>query len=366
MQIHIIVWARPNFMKVAPLIAEIQKRPDIVFTLIHTGQHFDEKMSDTFFNELWLPTPDYNLNVHGGSVPEQIGKVMIAYNQLIQEKGKPDYTLVVGDVNATVACAITAKQLGIRVVHVEAWLRSFDHTMPEEINRILTDSIADVLFVTEESGMNNLKNEWNKARIELVGNVMIDCLAMHHPKIQAQSTLDNYQLTPKQYAVVTLHRPANVDTKEQLEKYLNFLTQAASHHPLILPLHPRTSNNIERFWLTGFLTHPHMIFTGPLGYFQFMHLIEQSKFVLTDSGGVQEETTYLWIPCLTMRSSTERPITHTHGTNTLVGDDFETIHALIQDIVTWVYKRGTLPPLWDGKAAERIVHILLNDFHAWK
>ena len=369
MHLHLIVGARPNFMKVAPIIATIKKRVDVSFALIHTWQHFDQQMSDAFFTDLWLPFPDYNLNIHGGLVPEQIGKVMVAYTQLLQEVTRPDYVVVVGDVNATVACAITAKQLGIRVVHIESWLRSFDSTMPEEINRILTDSISDLLFVTEESGVTNLANEGNITWVELVGNVMIDCLIMHHDKIKQQSVVAEYCLTPKKYAVVTLHRPANVDTPDQLEKYLEFLVQVAQKQQLILPLHPRTRNNIERFWLTKYLDTPQMTFVPPLGYFAFLHLVEHSSFVLTDSGGVQEETTYLGIPCLTMRASTERPITCTIWSNTLVGDDFQRIHTLIDDILAGSYKLWQKPPLRDGATAERIISSLLADYQtarAWK
>lgn len=354
-------------MKIAPIIAEIKKHSNIKYKLIHTGQHFDKNMSDDFFEELWLPYPDINFNIHGWSVAEQIGKVMIECNTLFRQD-RPDYLLVVWDVNATTAWAIAAKQNWIRVIHVEAWLRSFDRNMPEEINRILTDTISDFLFVTEESGIVNLSNEGISNWVYFVGNVMIDCLKSNLDSIVSRKAYTTFGLESKKYGVVTLHRPSNVDTQESLERYLKFFSEVSDKIPLILPLHPRTKKNIEQFNLWKHLVKNNIIITEPLNYTDFMSLVVGSVVVLTDSGWVQEETTYLQVPCLTMRNSTERPVTCDIWSNTLVGDDFEMIKYCIDTILWWVYKKWFIPQLWDGDSASRIVVKILEDYKIcwWK
>ncbi len=366
MKILLIVWARPNFMKVAPIISEIKKNKAIEYKLIHTWQHFDKNMSDSFFEDLWLPYPDINLNIHGWSVSEQIWRVMIEFDKILQDE-KPDYVLVVWDVNSTVACAITAKQNWIKVIHVESWLRSFDQKMPEEINRILTDRISDFLFITENSWIVNLTNEWIIHWVHLVWHVMIDCLIQNLSKIDSKNTITEFWLEKWNYCLITLHRPSNVDTKEDLEKYLTYFNKIAQKITLFLPLHPRTKNNIEKFGLSDYLHNDRIVVTWPLWYTDFIHLVKNSKFVLTDSWWIQEESTYLQIPCLTMRQNTERPVTCEIGSNTLVWDDFDAIDWYIDTILAWTYKQSQIPPLRDGKAAERIVAILLEDYAAsWK
>lgn len=366
MKIFFIVWARPNFMKVAPIISEVKKNKDIEYKLIHTWQHFDKNMSDSFFEDLWLPYPDINLNIHWWSVSEQIWRVMIEFDKILQDE-RPDYVLVVWDVNSTVACAITAKQNGIKVVHVESWLRSFDQKMPEEINRILTDRISDFLFITENSWIVNLQNEWITNGVHLVWHVMIDCLIHNLSKIDAKNTISEFWLEQWKYCLITLHRPSNVDTKEDLEKYLKYFNKISEKIRLFLPLHPRTKNNIEKFGLSDYLNNERIVVTWPLGYSDFINLVKNSKFVLTDSWWIQEESTYLGIPCLTMRQNTERPVTCDIWSNTLVWDDFESVDWYIDNILGWTYKKSQIPPLRDGKAAERIIALLLQDYTAsWK
>ncbi len=347
-------------MKIAPIIREFQRHSDsITFKLIHTGQHFDKNMSETFFTDLGIPTPDINLDIHGGSVSDQIGKVMIALDVVVKEE-KPDYMLVVWDVNATVAGSLTAKHNNVKVIHVEAGLRSWDMNMPEEINRILTDRISDFLFITEESGVENLEKEWITEWVHLVGNVMIDTLAYQRPMIDAKTTAKDMWLLWKDYALLTIHRPVNVDTQDALENLMRNLREISEKITLVFPLHPRTRTNIEKYWLGDIFDTPRIITTEPLGYLDFMNLLTHAKCILTDSGGVQEESTYLQIPCLTMRESTERPITFEIGSNTMVGSDFAKIQTCLDDILKGAYKKWAIPPYWDGKAAKRIVDVILK------
>jgi UDP-N-acetylglucosamine 2-epimerase (non-hydrolysing) len=316
--ILIIAWARPNFMKIAPLIREFRKHhEEISYKLIHTGQHFDQNMSDTFFEDLGIPYPDTNLSIHGGSVSDMTGRTMIEFDTLIK-KEKPDYVLVVGDVNATIACAFVAKQNGVKVIHVEAGLRSGDMSMPEEINRVLTDHISDLLFVTESSGMTNLEKEGIKQWAHLIGNVMIDTLVFQEPIFRAKNTVENMGLSWKDFALLTIHRPSNVDKKEDLEDLMKHLRKISEKITLVFPLHPRTRANIEKYELGALFDTPDIITTEPLGYLDFMNLLSHARCILTDSGGIQEETTYLKIPCLTMRANTERPVTCEIGSNTMV------------------------------------------------
>ncbi|EKD24799.1 MAG: hypothetical protein ACD_80C00151G0014 [uncultured bacterium (gcode 4)] len=360
MKILIIAWARPNFMKISPIINEIKKHPAIEYKLIHTGQHYDKNMSDKFFEDLQLPYPDTNLNIHWWSVSEQIGHIMIAFDAVLLQE-KPDYVLVVGDVNSTVACWLTAKQHGVKVIHVEAGLRSFDMTMPEEINRIVVDRLSDLLFVSEKSGITNLLNEWKKEWVYLVWNVMIDCLIHNLANIEKSAIMESLSVEKDTYGVITIHRPSNVDDPQTLTKIVDYFNTVSEKIKLIIPIHPRTKKNLEWLGLFSKLeSNKNLIITEPLGYLDFIKLVKNSKFVLTDSWGIQEETTLLQIPCLTMRENTERPITVEIGTSTLVGNDFAKIDLLITDIIAWNYKKWKIPEMWDWKAAERIVKFIIG------
>jgi UDP-N-acetylglucosamine 2-epimerase (non-hydrolysing) len=356
MKIAHVVGARPNFMKVAPVHAAAAAR-GLQQTLIHTGQHYDEKMSEIFFDELRLPRPDVNLNVGSGTHAAQTAEVMLRIEPVLRELA-PDWLLVYGDVNSTMAAALVAVKLGIRIAHVEAGLRSGDRTMPEEINRLVTDRLAHLLLTPSSDGDENLLAEGVSAdRIRLVGNVMIDPLVSlqpmarsRWPALQAQWNLDRFSL-------VTLHRPSNVDDERKLVALLETLAAIAGDLPVVFPIHPRTRESIRR---AGFETPAAMTVVDPLGYLDFLALQERATVVITDSGGVQEETTFLGIPCLTMRANTERPVTVTIGTNTLIGDDLALLRAQVQAVIEGRGKRGAVPPLWDGRAAERVIDALVG------
>jgi UDP-N-acetylglucosamine 2-epimerase (non-hydrolysing) len=355
MKLAVVAGARPNFMKVAPLLWEIDRRTNIDAYLVHTGQHYDEKMSRLFFEELKIPRPDIDLGVGSGSHAVQTAEVMKRFEPVVIAQ-KPDAVVVVGDVNSTIACALTAVKLGVPVAHVEAGLRSFDRTMPEEINRILTDSIARWLFVTEPTGAQNLSREGVAAdRIFLVGNVMIDTLLACRELSQRSNILDDLQLVGRSYGVLTLHRPANVDNPEVLAEILSAIGRLERELPIIFPVHPRTRKALGGHNLAAM---PGLIVTEPLGYLDFMKLLTNSRLVLTDSGGIQEETTVLGVPCLTLRNNTERPITIDQGTNHLVGLDCARIMAAARKVLSEPSARGRVPALWDGRAANRIVDIL--------
>lgn len=359
MKIFIVAWARPNFMKIAPIIKEIEKNWNIEYKLIHTWQHFDKNMSDAFFEDLWLPYPNINLNISWWTVSSQIWKIMVAFDEIII-KEKPDYILVVWDVNSTVACAVVAKQNWVKIIHVEAWLRSFDNTMPEEINRVLTDRISDLLFVTEQSWIDNLKNEWIIRWVHLVWNVMIDSLLNNLEKINNQETYKKYNLEKNSYGLITIHRPSNVDAREKLERILQFFNKISKKIKLIIPLHPRTRKNIENFDLMNkIINNANIIIIEPAWYIDFINLLKNSKFILSDSWWIQEESTYLWIACLTMRENTERPITCDIWTSTLVCNDFELIEEKIWEILSWKYKKGSIPEFWDGNSARRILEVII-------
>jgi len=348
-----VVGARPNYMKVAPIHRAFQKYSDQVQHLIcHTGQHYDVNMSKIFFEELELPQPDFYLGVGSGSHAEQTAKIMIEFEKvLIQEN--PDLVIVVGDVNSTIACSLVAVKLGIKVAHVEAGLRSFDRTMPEEINRLLTDQIADYLFVTEKIGIENLKNEGiPDEKIFFVGNTMIDALVHYLPKIENSTILDDLSLKPREYIVVTLHRPSNVDNPENLVKIFNEFKKIAEKIKIVFPIHPRTKRTLQSANID--YEHPNILLIEPVGYISFIKLVKNSLIVLTDSGGIQEETTYLKIPCLTLRKNTERPITAEIGTNKLIGIEYNKIAEECFETINNPPKNSQIPPLWDGKAAERI------------
>jgi UDP-N-acetylglucosamine 2-epimerase (non-hydrolysing) len=334
--------------------------PEIQSVLVHTGQHYTDKMSKTFFEQLDIPSPDINLEVGSGSHAQQTAEIMRRFEPVVL-KHKPDAVLVVGDVNSTVACALVAVKLNIKVIHVEAGLRSFDRTMPEEINRVLTDAISDILFVTEPSGVANLKHEGiDGTRVHFVGNVMIDTLELFKKKTTSSLTLERLNLQAKEYAVVTLHRPSNVDQHETLKRILEGLTQMQKEIKVVFPMHPRTYKNLISSGLMKKIQYlPNMLILKPLGYLDFLKLMSESKLVITDSGGIQEETTILRIPCLTIRENTERPITITEGTNILVGTDANRILRGYRESLNMA-KSNSRPKLWDGKASERIVQILLK------
>lgn len=357
-----VVGARPNFMKIAPIHKAFKKYENEVTHLIcHTGQHYDEKMSKIFFEDLELPQPDFYLGVGSGSHAEQTAKVMVEFEKiLIQEK--PDMVLVVGDVNSTIACSLTAKKLHVKVVHVEAGLRSFDMEMPEEVNRILTDRISDYLFITEKSGLENLKKEGvPDNKVFFVGNVMIDSLAYYLPKSDKSEIHNELGVSKGDYVLITLHRPSNVDTKESLEKLTHFLNTLSKKRKVIFPVHPRTKNNLSKFNLLETLDSQ-IILTDPIGYIDFQALTKSAELVVTDSGGIQEETTYLGVQCITLRTSTERPSTVDVGTNQLIGVDLEKAEAACLDVLSGNKKVGVVPEHWDGNAAERIVKILNEKF----
>lgn len=360
--IYLVAGARPNFMKIAPLIKEFQ-RVNIKFKLIHTGQHYDYNMSKIFFEDLGIPEPDIYLNVGSGTHAVQTAKIMIEFeNVLIKEE--PSLVVVVGDVNSTIACALVAQKLHIRIAHIEAGLRSFNREMPEEINRLLTDQISDFLFVTEKSGVRNLKREGvNIEKIFFVGNIMIDTLVMNLEKAKKLKQLEKYNLKKKDFALITLHRPSNVDVKENLEKMVKIIEVLQEKIKVFFPIHPRTKKNLEKFDLEKNFEDMNIILSNPIGYLEFLNLMMNSKLILTDSGGIQEEASYLKIPILTARQGTERPITVEEGTNVIIGNDLTKARKYIEQIISNTYKKGKDIEKWDGKAAERIVAILKKELN---
>jgi UDP-N-acetylglucosamine 2-epimerase (non-hydrolysing) len=363
-----VVGARPNFMKMAPILRALAAHsPALPALLVHTGQHYDQGMSEQLFADLGLPRPDLNLEVGSATHAVQTAEVMRRFEPALDEH-RPACVVVVGDVNSTLACALVAVKKGVPVVHVEAGLRSFDRRMPEEINRILTDQISDRLYTTERSAAANLEREGvAEDRIVFVGNVMIDSLLQHRPSAPAPSlTLREQSFgsslleQPEGYGVVTLHRPANVDSSDALREVLTVLSAVSASVPLVFALHPRTRANIERFGLGGLLDPRRTVILPPQGYLEMLGLLAGAALVLTDSGGLQEETTAMGIPCLTLRGSTERPITVEQGTNTIVGTDRGAILAGVAEILEGRGKRGRIPELWDGRAAERIASDLVH------
>ncbi len=361
MKIIMIAGARPNFMKIAPIARVFDAVSAIQYQIVHTGQHYDQNMSDVFFTELGIRQPDYHLGAGGGSHAQQTGKIMTAF-ETICEKETPDLVLVVGDVNSTLACSIVAKKMHIQVAHVEAGLRSFDRDMPEEINRMVTDAISDLFFVTEEQGMVNLEKEGKSLdSVHFVGHVMIDNLYYQLEKLnqmQADTfSSHTYKSTHNEYAIITLHRPSNVDNPETLAHIFQSLETISHSLPLMFPIHPRTRSQMERFGITP---PANMTLTEPLSYMEFLNLWKDAKMVLTDSGGLQEETTALGVPCLTIRENTERPITVEQGTNELVGLSREKLFSCVDSIMKGQWKTGQKPRFWDGHAAERIAQILMK------
>jgi UDP-N-acetylglucosamine 2-epimerase (non-hydrolysing) len=354
--------ARPNFMKIAPIMRAFEKRPAIEALLVHTGQHFDRNMSELFFTELGIPEPDVNLEVGSGSHAVQTAEIMKRFEPVVLGY-KPDFVLVVGDVNSTIACGLVAVKLGVKLVHVEAGLRSFDRSMPEEINRILTDSISDLLFVTEPSGIDNLLREGIAPdKMHLVGNVMIDTLQANKAKAEKSAILQKLELTEKKYAVATLHRPGNVDDEGNLRAVLEAFAEIQRDIPVVFPMHPRTRKNIATKGLGDIIDGCRDFrVVEPLGYLDFLKLISNAAVVLTDSGGLQEETTVLGVPCMTLRENTERPITCSEGTNRLVPIVKGEIMRVFADIRDNGFETsGCAPEYWDGHAAERITEILAD------
>ena len=360
-----VVGARPNFMKIAPIIDEMKKHDDIMPYLLHTGQHYDRVMSELFFDQLGLPKPDIYLGIGSGGHGEQTGRIMIEFEKCMHDL-QPDMVLVVGDVNSTIACGLVATKLGIKLVHVEAGLRSFDRTMPEEVNRVLTDQISDYLFTTEASAQQNLEREGISAeKVHFVGNVMIDSLLKHREKAGQSQVLTELGLQPNSYLLVTLRRPANVDDKEILTQLLDVLARLSELTTVVFPVHPRTRNRVKEFALDQKLQdYPALKLVDPVGYLDFLHIMANSQAVVTDSGGIQEETSVLGVPCITARDNTERPVTVDVGTNIIVGRDPERIFSEAQKILAGNGKKGLLPPLWDGRAAERIVAVLREQAQA--
>ena len=358
MLIDLIAGARPNFMKIAPIINAIKCIPseELKYRLIHTGQHFDKNMSDSFFIQLGLPTPDINLNAGGGSQAEQTAKIMIGYEKVI-EVLKPDLCLVVGDVTSTMACSIVAKKMQIKVAHVEAGIRSNDMSMPEEINRLVTDSISDFYFTTSEFANSNLKRSGIKeSQIFFVGNTMIDTLLLNISKFIKPKIWDETKLIIKNYLVLTLHRPANVDDKLKLKELVEAIVNNSNNIPIIFPVHPRTQKilaNLE-------IGYDNLILIEPLSYLEFNYLVQNSKAVITDSGGITEETTVMGVPCMTLRENTERPETITIGTNELLGINSKAIKPAMDKLFSGKWKTGNIPKYWDGKTGERIIDVILK------
>lgn len=361
MKITLVAGARPNFMKIAPIIHAIKKintvqSTKVQYRLVHTGQHYDEKLSKYFFDDLNIPHPDTNLEVGSGSHAVQTAKIMIAFEQeLLQHPC--DYLLVVGDVNSTMACTLVAKKMHIKVIHVEAGLRSYDLRMPEEINRMVTDSIADIFFTTTpEAGYKLVKMGCNPDNIHLVGNVMIDSLCSNLERLQQPTVWNQINLKERSYYLMTLHRPSNVDEEQSLQQLIRLLGEQAKDKPIVFPAHPRTQKQLKA--IGALPSNIHMV--EPLRYLEFIYLVKHAAAVLTDSGGIQEETTYLGVPCLTLRENTERPETITVGTNELIGTDSDNIIAAFELLHTNQWKKGTIPMLWDGHTSERLIQQLIK------
>ena len=354
-----IVGARPNLPKIAPLMREMKRHPDVEPLLVHTGQHYDDKLNDIFFRQMGIPAPDVNLEVGSGSHAAQTAEILKRIEPVLLDH-QPDLVLVVGDVNSTVAVSLAAVKLGMRVAHVEAGLRSFDRSMPEEINRILTDALADYLFVTEDDAIEHLLKEGRpRDSIFLVGNVMIDSLRYFLPVAQQSRIGEELGLAQesnwRRFAVLTLHRPSNVDSADKLNELLGAVDSIAAEVPVIFPVHPRTRQRLAQ---AGISCRSDLKLVEPVGYLDFLCLLSRATLVLTDSGGIQEETTALGVPCLTLRENTERPVTITQGTNLLVGTDPSRIVAAARNSLAQKTTAGRIPPFWDGHAAERIVDIL--------
>ena len=362
MKIDIIAGARPNFMKIAPIIEAIKvakkQGKDIDYRLIHTGQHYDRNMSGSFFEELNIPDPDINLEIGSGTQATQAGKIMMAYEAVLLENPS-DLCMVVGDVTSTMACSIAAKKLGIKIAHIEGGIRSWDLTMPEEINRMVTDSITDYFFTTSEVANANLKKEGHgDEKIFYVGNTMIDTLLKNQSRLKKPDIWDKLDLEKKKYIVMTLHRPANVDEEQQLKSLMDEIIVNSHDMPIIFPVHPRTAKILKNLDIDA----PNLHYAEPMGYLEFNYLVRDAFAVITDSGGITEETTVMGVPCMTLRDNTERPETITLGTNELVGTNPDNIKPFMDKLFAGQWKKGEIPYLWDGKTAGRIIEKLLDLF----
>lgn len=354
MHIVLVAGARPNFVKIAPLIQAIRQRENLSYKLVHTGQHYDDSMSASFFRDLNIPFPDVNFECGGGTQAEQTAQIMVAFEKYLISN-PADLVVVVGDVTSTMACTIVAKKNNTKVAHIEAGIRSFDTSMPEEVNRMVTDSLTDYFFTTSEYANQNLLNQGVSSKnIFFVGNVMIDTLLKNEPLFRKPAIMNTYGIQLGKYWVVTLHRPANVDDREKLK---NILTEIVTHSqgiPIFFPVHPRTSGILNEMQFYS----ENLYLINPMGYLEFNYLVKHSMAVITDSGGITEETTVLGVPCITLRDNTERPETISMGTNELIGSSHFNIATTLQKLISGNWKKGKIPPLWDGKAAERIVEVL--------
>ncbi|HTE25961.1 non-hydrolyzing UDP-N-acetylglucosamine 2-epimerase [Flavitalea sp.] len=363
MKITLVAGARPNFMKVGPIIKALQlaqKSTYLSYRLVHTGQHYDKKMSGDFFEQLGIPEPNANLVAGSGTQAEQTATIMVRFEKELLAY-PPDVVLVVGDVTSTMACTITAKKLCIEVVHVEAGIRSNDMSMPEEINRMVTDSICDHFFTTSEVANRNLLNFGiDQSRIHFVGNTMIDTLFQNMENLRQPQFWQQYHLIRRKYFVVTLHRPSNVDDSDNLTKLLDVIANETHEHPIVFPIHPRTRKNLN----SKYINNSKFILVDPIGYLEFIYLVSNCKAVITDSGGITEETTVLNVPCMTLRNSTERPETVTIGSNELIGTNPENLRPYLKSLQRGAWKKSAIPPLWDGKTSERIVAKLISLYSA--
>ena len=359
--ILVVIGTRPNFIKVTRFKKIAASYPFLNLKIVHTGQHFDNNMADVFFEQFNL-TPDFFLNISQGTANTQIAEIMIKLEELITKTFKPELILVVGDVNSTLAASITANKLGIQTAHIESGLRSFDRTMPEEFNRLVTDQLANYLLITEPSGKENLlKENIPTSRMHMVGNTMIDTLVEFNSQIESSTILEKLTITSKNYVLTTIHRPATVDSEEGLNKLIALFETITKKYKAVFPIHPRTVNNLKKFGLyEKLINNKNLITTEPLDYFAFQKLIKYCKFIITDSGGIQEESTFLQVPCLTLRPNTERPVTCTIGTNTLVPFELTEIEKHISQIENGTYKKGQIPEMWDGHATERIFSALFS------
>ena len=360
-KILIVVGTRPNFIKVTQFKKVASQYENLEVKIVHTGQHYDDKMANVFFDQFEL-RPDYFLNIGAGTPNTQMANIMLGLENLILNTFSPDLILVPGDVNSTLAAAITANKFGIKLGHIESGLRSFDRSMPEEINRILTDEITDYYFVTEESGLKHLKNEDKKGKTFFVGNTMIDTMVAFEKQIDQSSIMEEMSLEEQKFVLMTMHRPATVDNESELLKLITLIDELTVKYKVFFPIHPRTSYKLEELNLLSQLTdNSRLIMSGPIGYFEFLQLVKNCKFIITDSGGIQEESTYRQVPCITLRPNTERPITVDKGSNTLITFDIDELQKLIGLIESGVYKKGEVPELWDGKATNRIIDALISE-----
>lgn len=360
-KILVCIGTRPNLIKITKLEECFDKYPNLEFRLLHTGQHYDYNMNEVFFEQLGIKRPDRIFKLEGGSQIQTIAEIQTKAEEYMLEY-KPDLVVVPGDVNSTFACALAASRNGIKVAHLESGLRSFDRSMPEEINRILTDDLADLFFVTEPSGLKHLREEGKpEEAIKYVGNTMIDSLVKFADTFEASDILDRLSVEAKDYITFTFHRPGNVDNQENLTALVEVIQSISANRKVVFPIHPRTKKNLEKFGLDSKLDSSNIIFTHPLGYIDFMKLIKESKAVITDSGGIQEETTFQQVPCLTVRPNTERPVTVDEGSNTMMSLDKDAIIEKVEDIENGTYKKGAIPKYWDGNASDRIV-AAIDDF----